>query len=130
MNSKFWSVLLLTLSQAAAQTAVSQPVHYQVVYTRIYADDVEAGKTGNLGPGLQLPRGASVTTDPSLAISGKASSNGTIVIQDGAYYGQKITVSTTGSLDCAGGSTGVVLSGKFQRKEGFGTISLNNCPTP
>lgn len=44
-----------------------------MVYTRIYADDVEAGQTGNVGPGLQLIRSASVTTDPSLVISGKAS---------------------------------------------------------
>jgi uncharacterized protein (TIGR03437 family) len=56
-----------------AQSPNNQPVHYQTVYTRIYADDVEAGKTGNIGPGLQFPHGASVTTDPSLVISGKAS---------------------------------------------------------
>lgn len=65
--------LLLTVTFLAAQNAGSQPVHYQVVYSRIYADDVEAGKTGNIGPGLQLIRSASVTTDPSLVISGKAS---------------------------------------------------------
>lgn len=64
-----------------------------------------------------------------VAISGKASSNGSIVFQDGAYYGQKITVNVTGSTTCSDGSTGSVLSGKFQRKDGFGTISLNNCPT-
>ena len=65
--------LLLTVISLAAQNAGGQPVHYQVVYSRVYADDVEAGKTGNIGPGLQLIRSASVTTDPSLVISGKAS---------------------------------------------------------
>lgn len=62
-----------------------------------------------------------------IAITGKSSSNGTIVIQDGSYYGQKITVSLTGSVVCSDGSNGSVLSGKFQRKEGFGTISMDNC---
>jgi len=66
----------------------------------------------------------------AIAVTGKASSNGTVVIQDGSYYGQKITVSLTGSAACSDGSTGSVLSGKFQRKEGFGTISLDNCPVP
>jgi len=65
-----------------------------------------------------------------IALTGKASSNGTVVIQDGSYYGQKITVSLTGSVACSDGTTGSVLSGKFQRKEGFGTISLDNCPAP
>jgi hypothetical protein len=64
-----------------------------------------------------------------VAMTGKASSNGTIVLQDGVYYGQKVTVSITGSVVCSDGSTGTVLSGKFQRKEGFGTISVDNCPT-
>jgi hypothetical protein len=63
-----------------------------------------------------------------IAITGKASTNGSIVIQDGSYYGQKITVDLTGSVACSDGSTGTVMSGKFQRKEGFGTISLDNCP--
>ena len=70
MRLRIWSTLLLNLTPLAAQNAGSQPVHRQVVYTRIHADDVEAGKTG---AGLQLPRGASVTADPSLVISGKAS---------------------------------------------------------
>jgi uncharacterized protein (TIGR03437 family) len=65
--------LLVTPTLLLAQSPNNQPVHYQTIYTRIYADDVEAGKTGNIGPGLQLLRGASVTTDPSLVISGKAS---------------------------------------------------------
>jgi len=65
--------LLLAPTFLPAQPGSNQPVHYQAVYTRIYADDVEAGKTGNIGPGLQLIRSASVTTDPSLVISGKAS---------------------------------------------------------
>jgi len=73
MHFKLPLALLLILSSLAAQNAGGQPVHYQAVYTRIYADDVEAGKTGNVGPGLQLIRSASVTTDPSLVISGKAS---------------------------------------------------------
>jgi uncharacterized protein (TIGR03437 family) len=73
MRSTFWPTLLLNLTPLAAQNAGSQPVHYQVVYTRIYADDVEAGKTGNVGPGLQLIHSAGITTDPSLVISGKAS---------------------------------------------------------
>src|SRR6266852_3195987 len=73
MPSRFLFALLLTPTFLPAQSAGNQPVHYQAVYTRIYSDDVEAGKTGNIGPGLQLPRGASVTTDPSLVISGKAS---------------------------------------------------------
>jgi hypothetical protein len=64
----------------------------------------------------------------SIVMTGKASSNGTIVLQDGVYYGQKITVSITGSVTCSDGSTGTVLSGKFQHKEGFGTISVDNCP--
>ncbi|HLY17192.1 MAG TPA: IPT/TIG domain-containing protein [Bryobacteraceae bacterium] len=73
MSSRFLFVLLLTPMLLPAQSAGNQPVHYQTVYTRIYADDVEAGKIGDIGPGLQLLRGASVTTDPSLVISGKAS---------------------------------------------------------
>lgn len=73
MPFRFPLALLLTVTSLAAQNAGSQPVHYQVVYSRVYADDVETGKTGNIGPGLQLPRGASVTTDPGLVISGKAS---------------------------------------------------------
>ena len=64
--------LLLTVTSLAAQNAGSQPVHYQAVYTRIYADDIEAG-TGRVGPGTGLPHGATVTTDPSLVIAGKAS---------------------------------------------------------
>jgi hypothetical protein len=63
-----------------------------------------------------------------IAITGKASGNGTVVIQDGTYYGQKITVSISGSVTCSDGSTGSVMSGKFQRKEGFGIISMDNCP--
>jgi hypothetical protein len=63
-----------------------------------------------------------------IAITGKASSNGTIVIQDGAYYGQKLTMGLTGSVTCSDGSAGTVMSGKFQRKEGFGTVSMDNCP--
>jgi hypothetical protein len=67
-------------------------------------------------------------TRMNIPITGKASSNGSIIIQDGAYYGQKITVNITGTVACSDGSTGQVMSGKFQRKEGFGTISLDNCP--
>lgn len=63
-----------------------------------------------------------------IAITGKASGNGSVVIQDGTYYGQKITVTISGSVRCSDGSTGSVMSGKFQRKEGFGTISMDNCP--
>ena len=62
-----------------------------------------------------------------IAITGKASSNGTVVIQDGTYYGQKITVTLAATV-CPDSSAGSVLSGKFQRKEGFGTISMDNCP--
>jgi hypothetical protein len=62
-----------------------------------------------------------------IAITGKSSSNGTIVIQDGTYYGQKITVTVSGTVACSDGSTGSVMSGKFQRKEGFGIISMDNC---
>lgn len=63
-----------------------------------------------------------------IAVTGKASGNGSIVIQDGTYYGQKLTGSITGSVTCSDGSTGTVVSGKFQRKEGFGTFSFDNCP--
>jgi len=73
MHSTFLFMLLLIPTFLTAQIAGNQPLHYQAAYTRIYADDVEASKTGNIGPGLQLIRSASVTTDPSLVISGKAS---------------------------------------------------------
>lgn len=75
MRATFLFTLMFPLMPTfgTAQSAGNQPVHYQAVYTRIYADDVEAGKTGNIGPGLQLIRSASVTTDPSLVIGGKAS---------------------------------------------------------
>jgi hypothetical protein len=62
-----------------------------------------------------------------IAMTGTASSNGSIVLQDGVYYGQKLTGSVTGSVTCADGSVGSVVSGKFQRKEGFGTFSIDNC---
>jgi hypothetical protein len=62
-------------------------------------------------------------------MTGKASANGTIVVQETAYYGQKLTGSLTGSVTCSDGSIGQVFSGKFQRKEGFGTFSADNCPT-
>jgi hypothetical protein len=43
-----------------------------------------------------------------------------------------LSVSSTGSVVCADGSTGTVMSGKFQRKDfygsGSGTFSLDNCP--
>lgn len=69
---RYLFTLLVTPTLLLAQSPDTQPVHYQSVYTRLYADDVEAG-TGSIGPGLQFPHRASVTTDPSLVISGKAS---------------------------------------------------------
>ena len=65
----------------------------------------------------------------SVSVSGKASDNGTVLLQDGAYYGQKLTGNITGAVTCSDGTTGQVLSGKFQRKEGFGTFSMTNCPS-
>ncbi|HKW98119.1 MAG TPA: putative glycoside hydrolase [Bryobacteraceae bacterium] len=74
MRAAFLFIVMFPLPTfVTAQSAGNQPVHYQAVYTRIYADDVEAGKTGNIGRGLQLIRGAGVTTDPTLVIGGKAS---------------------------------------------------------
>ena len=59
---------LLLLHTASAQT------RFQVQYTSVYFDDVEAmAPAPTLGPGLQLSHGASVTSDPSLVITGNAS---------------------------------------------------------
>jgi hypothetical protein len=63
-----------------------------------------------------------------IPITGKASSNGTIVIQDGTYYGTKDTMTLSGSVLCADGSLGSVMSGTFHDKEAFGTIALDDCP--
>jgi hypothetical protein len=63
-----------------------------------------------------------------VAMTGKASANGSIVLQDGVYYGQKLTGSITGSVICSDGSPGTAMSGKFQRKEGLGTFAVDTCP--
>jgi hypothetical protein len=63
-----------------------------------------------------------------VAISGKISDQGKAVLEDGLYYGQKITVDyTSKSVACADGTKGDLFIGKFQRKEGQGTIWLNTC---
>jgi hypothetical protein len=69
-------------------------------------------------PNLSMPFG----------VTGRASSNGSIELQLGLFFGMKLTGSTTGTTTCSNGSTGQVISGKFQSKEGFGTFSLYNCP--
>ena len=62
-----------------------------------------------------------------VGITGSASGNGTIKLQDGTYYGFKDTMAVS-STSCSDGSIGKVMTGKFQDKEGFGVVTVNNCP--
>jgi hypothetical protein len=61
-------------------------------------------------------------------MTGKASANGSIVLQDGVYYGKKLIGSLAGSVICSDGSSGSAMPGKFQRKKGFGTFAVDTCP--
>ena len=50
----------------------SQPVRWQAKYTQLYAEPA-GGSSPSLDPGLQLQNGASLVTDPALALSGSPS---------------------------------------------------------
>lgn len=98
--------------------------------------------TDQLGNAVGLPMAMSFTVSTQdasgnltgkdnrmgVSITGKISDTGKAVIEDGVYYGQKITVDyTSKSIACADGSKGDLFIGKFQRKEGQGTIWLSTC---
>jgi len=65
-----------------------------------------------------------------LPLKGRVQSNGAVRLEFASGGGAtfKLDGAITGTMACLDGSTGLVIAGVFQVREGSGTFSFNDCP--
>ena len=98
------------------------------VMTRQVVMTLNEDPAGNLG-GLFCQSDSPAFPAFCQPLLGKVQSNGAVQMEFGTGGGAsfKLNGGITGSMTCVDGSTGVIIAGTFQVREGLGTFSLNSC---
>ena len=104
---------------ATGATAPSE-ITRQVIMT--LNEDAAGNLTGSFCLGQQSPG--------CFWLKGKVQSNGAVQIETGTGGGGSFKLSgiITGTMACLDGSTGTIIAGTFQVREGSGSFSFNSCP--